>query len=71
MARGYGYVKTVVNAGGLTQNQANLILRLAEQKAWDLHPKQEMREFYAMHIGDLESNPATSVLTGGWHGTGS
>lgn len=67
----YGYTKKVVNAGGMTENQVKLILSMAEQKAWDQHPVQKMREFYAMHIGDIESNPATSPLTGGWHGTAS
>lgn len=67
------YVKVRVNAGGMTQNQVEMILRLGNEKAWD-HPTgvpQKMREFYAMHIGDVESNPATSVLTGGWKGTAS
>lgn len=66
-----GYVKKLVNAGGMTQNQVNTILRLASERAWDLHPDQKMREFYAIHIGDVECNPATSPLTGGWSGTAS
>lgn len=63
--------KVRVNAGGMTQKQVDLILRLANKKAWDLHPKQNWREWFAMHIGDLESNPASSPLTGGWNGTAS
>ena len=68
-----GYTKVRVNAGRMTQSQVDMILRLGDEKAWD-HPTgvpQRMREFYAMHIGDVESNPATSVLTGGWKGTAS
>ena len=68
-----GYTKVRDNAGGMTQSQVDTILRLGDEKAWD-HPTgvpQRMREFYAMHIGDVESNPATSVLTGGWKGTAS
>ena len=67
----YGYVKAKVNAHGMTQNQVKRILDLANERAWDLHPSTQMREFYAIHIGDVESNPATSPLTGGWHGTAS
>lgn len=66
----YG-TKVIVNAGGLTQKQVDLILKLANERAWDLHNSQKMREWFAMHIGDLESNPAASPLTGGWKGTGS
>ena len=67
----YGRTRVTVNAGGMTQSQVNLILDLARNRAWDEHPSVKMREFYAMHIYDIESNPATSVLTGGWTGTAS
>lgn len=63
--------KVVVNAGGMTQKQVDLIKKLADQKAWDLHASQKMREWFAMHLSDIENNPATSPLTGGWKGTAS
>ena len=65
----YGKVKVIVNAGGMTKAQADLILKLADKHAWDLHASSKMREWFAMHIGDIESNPASSPLTGGWNGT--
>jgi hypothetical protein len=61
MARYNSAPKVRVNAGGMTQYS----------KAWEYHNSPKMVQFFAMHIRDIENNPATSVLTGGWNGTAS
>lgn len=65
------YVKKIINAGGMTESQSNKILELARNKSWELEPRQNYRERSAMLINDIENNPASSPLTGGWHGTAS
>jgi hypothetical protein len=71
MARYNSAPKVRVNVGGMTQSQADMILRLANSNAWELEPRASYRDRTALLINDIENNPATSPLTGGWDGTAS
>ena len=53
----------------ISEKQIKFILSLAGNRAWDQHPSEKWRNWFAYHINGVENG--NSELSGGYHGTAS